>query len=166
MSAFATHAKTSAFAAGARVLSSQKKTNNNNNCSSNNNRCERDLFPLFLWKYCRLRNLFFYFVWKDRASISNNHFVFGFCASLSLFPPSRVTIASHTYRIIALTRMTMIMMMRVCALRVTPPLSCVLRARFVIRTRSHSDFEFFSSLFFFLVKTRALTQKTLSILLH
>jgi len=82
MSAFATHAKTSAFAAGARVLSSQKKTNN-----KSNNRCERP-FPVFVWKYCRLRNLFFYFVWKDRASISNNHFVFGFCASLSLFPPS------------------------------------------------------------------------------
>ena len=46
MSAFATHAKTSAFAAGARVLSSQKKTNNNNN---SNNRCEVNLFPLFLY---------------------------------------------------------------------------------------------------------------------
>jgi hypothetical protein len=32
MSAFAMHAKTSAFAAGARVLSSQKKTNNSNRC--------------------------------------------------------------------------------------------------------------------------------------
>jgi hypothetical protein len=41
MSAFAMHAKTSAFAAGARVLSSQKKTNN-----SNSNRCERP-FPAF-----------------------------------------------------------------------------------------------------------------------
>jgi len=112
MSAFATHAKTSAFAAGARVLSSQKKTNN-----KSNNRCERP-FPVFVWKYCRLRNLFFYFVWKDRASISNNHFVFGFCASLSFFPPSWCDYCiAHTHRIALLARVTMIVMMRVCSSR-------------------------------------------------
>ena len=92
MSAFAMHAKTSAFAAGARVLSSQKKTNN-----SNSNRCERP-FPAFLCNRVADEEICFFdfvregkIVYRERereredcASISNNHFIFGL-PSLSFF---------------------------------------------------------------------------------
>jgi len=148
MSAFAMHAKTSAFAAGARVLSSQKKTNNNSN------RCERPSPQSFLCdresrgmrKIC-----FFDFVregkirerkrerekkGEDCASISNNHFHFWIAFSLSFSPLSlSVTIiVSYTHRIIARTTMMWMMMMtmRVCSSRYTSS-----RARVYSCTRSH-----------------------------
>ena len=153
MSAFAMHAKTSAFAAGARVLSSQKKSNNNNN---NNNRCERP-FPVSVEIVGR--EICFFISWERSLPqiVRPYPIIISFLdfALLSVSFLPRVTIASHTHRI-ALTRMTMLMMMRVCSSRYTSSLRSSRARVFVPEVTARERFLSFSLLSSFL---RFKTQK-------